>query len=509
MAGTHEHRFPASKWWGVLATAPLMVLATATGATAQETDTVTAIELGISCQTGDGIAVTATYTVESHDGTDPGDRITGITVNHDDEDNSWPMRLDFPVPGAAEFLTSGEYELTISNYVMRSTLNGDYYDVAFISADGDVVASASTQVDCFTGGDEGAAVHGFAAKARLGVPRNIRLLEHVTFGGLFDAPVTQAWVASDGRMPATGLTDDDVLDLDSGDQAALGATIASHVLNVNPTLAGTYELDWGVVTKEVEGEMRTLVDGQPGVDVTDWPLKVWVEDPQWMWIEYPQWVWDSIPDVTQNPDDLQHWFVTDPGSGHFEGGERTWIDTPQWVALTNASYGDYVWVQTGETRTSAGPASLTLEVIDGPIQPDASIIVEETRGDVSAPDTTNAGESFTLDVGDENADGWIDVWMHSDPTYLGLFPVSADGTVSLTVPSSLGAGAHRVVVTDELGNFIGWDNMNVRAGSGGNAVPRGATGLDENSLGLSALLAFGALACAVAAMTTAPRFTRT
>jgi hypothetical protein len=155
------------------------------------------------------------------------------------------------------------------------------------------------------------------------------------------------------------------------------------------------------------------------------------------------------------------------------------------------------------------PAQPTLPT-SGTAQPvDAATLTEATRGTVTAPASAARGAAVTIDVGTALAGQQVDAWIYSTPTALGTRTVAADGTISVTIPSSLAAGRHRVAVLSSAGTLLGWDDLTVTAGT--NAVPRAATGLDEGTApvggGLTAGLAV-ALLLPAAAIATRRRRTR-
>lgn len=493
MSFMREGPHRGARRWASIAAAVAMTLGTGTMALAAgETDVVSNVELGVSCSANDDKAVHLRFHVESQAGTPADQRITEVAFSHSGVDDG-PYFFQSTAPGEVGHFETGDHELLLSWYVLRSTLEGDVYDVEILRANGEVAAAKAVTVACYDDGGEGAIPHDFAVKARLGVPRTFRLLEHVTFGGGFgDAGwVTHSWVSSPGATLDVLEGVDDILELDTATSAALRATLSKDPvppwltgkLTVYGAQAGTYVLDWGVVTNKTEGT---------SIEIVEDPQDVWIPYPQWIQTVPWEWVWDVEPECV--PDGDLAW-ICSGGVGHQEGGERVWVEEPQWVSIASQCCGS-LWVTTGETKESHGPAALTIEVIDGPIQPDDSQIVEESRGNVSAPDEVPLGGDFSIDVGQESAGGYVDVWLHSDPVYLGLFPVSSNGTVQLTVPANFVAGDHRVVVTDEVGEFIGWDDVEV-AVLANNQVPKGDTGLDEEDLALRVVgLGAGLLALA-------------
>jgi len=86
------------------------------------------------------------------------------------------------------------------------------------------------------------------------------------------------------------------------------------------------------------------------------------------------------------------------------------------------------------------------------------------------------------------------VCVFSSPTHLGAFLVAADGTVTVTLPSSLAPGAHRIAVYAADGSVIGWDWITVLAASSPTGLA--STGAEVSGALAAALLllVFGAAA---------------
>lgn len=171
-----------------------------------------------------------------------------------------------------------------------------------------------------------------------------------------------------------------------------------------------------------------------------------------------------------------------------------------WGVVTS---GDSDWA--GGSGDEWGPAQLTVHVIDRPAPPAEAIIVPGARGPVVVTPDAVAGGDVTVSLGTENAGQYVDLWLRSDPVYLGLVHVGADGTVRATIPASVPSGDHRLIVADALGTLIGWDDVRVAAAAVGatrtNAVPLAATGLDEGGVPLwPAAVAIGVLIAAVVAI---------
>ena len=97
------------------------------------------------------------------------------------------------------------------------------------------------------------------------------------------------------------------------------------------------------------------------------------------------------------------------------------------------------------------------------------------------------------------ANEWHFGYVYSTPTALGWMDVSATGTATVTLPDSLEAGTHRIVVLDADGMIVGWTEITLAAdaapASGGLAATGGdlAAGWGFATLGALLLAAGGAL----------------
>lgn len=110
----------------------------------------------------------------------------------------------------------------------------------------------------------------------------------------------------------------------------------------------------------------------------------------------------------------------------------------------------------------------TLPETDGDastVPPAESSLTDGTRGSVTAPEETAPGSSVVVTVGGSYAGQSVNGWLFSTPTSLGSATVSAEGTVTFTIPSSVPAGAHRLALTASDGSLIGWDNITVAKAS--------------------------------------------
>lgn len=89
---------------------------------------------------------------------------------------------------------------------------------------------------------------------------------------------------------------------------------------------------------------------------------------------------------------------------------------------------------------------------------------DSNRGSVSVPETAVPGQTIQVTVGTAHAGKTVSVWLHSDPVLLVTGVVSSTGTISATIPADTILGDHTIIVFDDLGQLIGWDNVRIIAG---------------------------------------------
>jgi hypothetical protein len=176
----------------------------------------------------------------------------------------------------------------------------------------------------------------------------------------------------------------------------------------------------------------------------------------------------------------------------------TWVRaaTPTLVRTETRTVENPAWVDSTTPQVPSEPAPPARQ----PVAPPVADLTPELRSGTLVPSgqQVTAGSEVSLYVGRDLAGTWVDVFLFSDPVFLGRFLVAADGTVTAPVPATL-AGDHRLVVADaETGEVVAWTNVAVAAagaptGPATNAVPRGATGWDEGGVNV-ALAAVAALA---------------
>lgn len=372
----------------------------ATADTGHAHDDVSGLDVTFACSTMDSTTVTIGFHVDAYAATPDDGRVVKVQAHLDDVPlENW--HADIVPPAGYDFFATDDYSYDHVD-LGRSIEEGDIADVTFLNSAGAVVASTSATVACF-GADSGTTVGDFAVTARLGVPKVVRLLEHVTYDAPDSDQVAKTRVTTTDATWAAGWrgqgADDDLV-LADATRAALGASLSDSVLTLVPTAVGDYTLRWGVVT---------------------------------------------APEA-------------------------------------------YAW--TGGSGDEWGPGTVTVHVIERPAPPTDAMIVPSSRGPVVSSPSATVGGTMTVSVGSAYQGQYVDVWLHSDPVYLGLLPVRADGTVNVPVPASVPSGTHRVIVADEVGALVGWDDVAIAAADPAagaaapgstNAVPRGATGLDEGT----------------------------
>lgn len=176
---------------------------------------------------------------------------------------------------------------------------------------------------------------------------------------------------------------------------------------------------------------------------------------------------------------------------------------------TNASATVHCAGATASPSPSAS-ASPSASSGQGPSPVLSTALTGANRGTLDAPSSAIAGAAVTVSLGAGEAGQQVWSWIYSSPTSLGTQTVAANGTIRLTIPGNLPAGTHTIAVQNRAGAVIGWDTLRVSAA---NAIPGGATGLDEGAgagLPTAALVVLGVvLALAAAGLTLARRRTTT
>lgn len=142
----------------------------------------------------------------------------------------------------------------------------------------------------------------------------------------------------------------------------------------------------------------------------------------------------------------------------------------------------------GTPGTPGSPAPATTPV-------DSALLTDATRGSIATPTSAAPGQTVTITVDPRYAGQTVHVWLHSVPRLLGSPVVGADGTIRVTIPADAPVGTHRLVVLDETGAIIGWQEIEIvaapgapgRTGGGSAATgPLASTGLDGRGTVLAA-----------------------
>ncbi len=134
------------------------------------------------------------------------------------------------------------------------------------------------------------------------------------------------------------------------------------------------------------------------------------------------------------------------------GGSRYSVHT--WAEPTGTGY---------QSTARWGVGHLLPAVSSEPVPPAQADLVDDTRGPVRAPEAARQGETITVKVGAGRAGETVHVWLFSDPVLLGSPTVSASGRVTVQLPADTAVGRHKVAVTSDDDQLIGWDDLAVGA----------------------------------------------
>lgn len=102
---------------------------------------------------------------------------------------------------------------------------------------------------------------------------------------------------------------------------------------------------------------------------------------------------------------------------------------------------------------------------DGSGDPDGGS--DTIRCTVTAPASAARGDRITLSAGLDCADVAVDVWMFSEPTFLGTRTVAADGTLQVTLPADAAPGTHTLELRLADGTVVGSTSIEVTAAASG------------------------------------------
>ena len=127
---------------------------------------------------------------------------------------------------------------------------------------------------------------------------------------------------------------------------------------------------------------------------------------------------------------------------------------------------------TSSPSATAGPSATPSPSTSTP--PTDADLVASAQGGFTAPSSVPVGGTVPLTFTADRAGQTVVAFAFSTPTALGTHTVSAANTITVTLPSTLAAGQHRIAVYAVDGTLIGWQYIQV--------VPAGtalaATGAD-------------------------------
>ncbi len=101
--------------------------------------------------------------------------------------------------------------------------------------------------------------------------------------------------------------------------------------------------------------------------------------------------------------------------------------------------------------------------VTGPAAPDPDALTGDNRGGVVVNGASVPGTTVTANVGRELAGMAVHGWLFSEPRYLGVATVTADGIATFALPADIPTGAHRLALTADDGSTLGWSPVEVRA----------------------------------------------
>ncbi|UFU03657.1 alginate lyase family protein [Ruania suaedae] len=131
-----------------------------------------------------------------------------------------------------------------------------------------------------------------------------------------------------------------------------------------------------------------------------------------------------------------------------------------------------------------GSAEAQLEVVGDPDQTPGDVPSEEdltpgTEGGIAVPASASEGAVITVSFSADLAGERVELWIFSQPTYMGAHTVDANGTVSVALPEGI-VGERRIAAYGAERNIIGWDRITVRA-AGGSDGGSGDDGSDNDA----------------------------
>lgn len=177
------------------------------------------------------------------------------------------------------------------------------------------------------------------------------------------------------------------------------------------------------------------------------------------------------------PDINNEGFATAPASLSADGQRPVW-----WFADGFASEALRVGTLPGAGENPGG---------ETPPLPGTGL-VDDNRGGVTVdPAVATRGQKVTVTVKEEHAGADVAVWLYSDPVRLATGPLTASGSITVTIPTDAALGAHRIAVYAVDGTLLGWADVRITAGAGGLASTGSELPIAAAALALMLLVAGG------------------
>jgi len=127
-----------------------------------------------------------------------------------------------------------------------------------------------------------------------------------------------------------------------------------------------------------------------------------------------------------------------------------------------------ITVSAGEISDGHDSTIVTPEPNFATEEPTEEDFTEENENQELSPDSATLGSTMTLDVGTEYAGEWVSATAHSTPVHLGpdWIQVPSTGTISVTLPSAVVAGDHKIAVQLADSSVLAWSDTTVEALAG-------------------------------------------
>lgn len=202
-------------------------------------------------------------------------------------------------------------------------------------------------------------------------------------------------------------------------------------------------------------------------------------------------------------EDHYHWFIKRAGdTGYSVISGAVSSELKHTITAGDADASIIAKLYNHDHVVIAESAAVNLTVLPGAAKPadapqaqTASALEGVKEGGITASTSTpQAGQVISVQVGTERAGQWVAAWLFSEPVLLNgdWTQVAADGSIAVTIPAGVDAGAHRLAVFDAEGALIGWQQLQVGA-----ATTPGAAGAGGALATTGGEIAAGYIAAAV------------